>query len=236
MTALARKVTFEPATGSLRGVETQNLERGDFAALNYRALLGPAEWASLPAATRARFEQHDACYVGAMTLRASAAGRCLALLCRAIGSPLPPHSATPLVATVRVERDAATGGSRWIRSYAYPSRTVSIGSVKALHADGRVVERLAMGLRMGLDVYALDGALHFVSTAYYIECSGFRCFGRRFCAWRLHFPSWFPPGGTHVVHRDLGDGRFRFTMAIRHKLLGELFHHDGVFRSTGGDP
>jgi hypothetical protein len=44
-------------------------------------------------------------------------------------------------------------------------------------------------------------------------------------------PDWFLPGRTCVVHRDLGHGTFRFTMMIRHALLGDLFSHDGVFRS-----
>ena len=157
--------------------------------LDYAALLGEAAWAGLSPATRERFAQHHARFAGSMVLRASRRGRCVAALCRVIGSPLPPHS------------------------------------VKALDCDGGLVERLAMGLRMQLQFFARDGELHFVSTGYYLELP--------WSGWRLHFPAWTLPGRMHVVHRDLRDGSFRFTMTIRHRWLGELFHHDGVFRAIG---
>jgi hypothetical protein len=48
--------------------------------------------------------------------------------------------------------------------------------------------------------------------------------------------SLWPPGRTEVIHRDLGAGRFRFTMHIRHPQFGELFHHDGVFAPQGDCP
>ena len=214
--------------------------------LHYPTLVGAAEWRGLPAATRARLEAPHACFVGAMTLRASACGRWLARLCRLVGSPLPPSCATPVVATVEVAHDAATGGHRWTRSYALPTRTFTVESVKTVGPSGRVVERLAAGLRMEHDIYARDGELHFVSTGYFFEVPlrrlGELALGRLAellvgsgrDTWRLRLPSWWPPGCTHVVHRDLGDGRFRFTMTIRHAWLGELFHHDGVFRLAGG--
>jgi hypothetical protein len=91
----------------------------------------------LPAATRTRFERHDALYVGTMTLRATAAGRWVARLCKLVGSPLPPPSHGQVAATVSVEPDRATGGSRWTRCYEFPRKRVSVASVKALDADGR---------------------------------------------------------------------------------------------------
>lgn len=206
--------------------------------LHYPTLVGAAEWRSLPAATRARLEAPQACFVGAMTLRASACGRWIERLCRLVGPPLPPSCATPVIATVEVAHDAATGGHRWTRSYALPKRSFTVESVKTVGPSGRVIERLAAGLRMELDIYARDGALHFVSTGYFFELS-LRSLGSlplrapRGGTWRVRLPSWWPPGCTHVVHRDLGDGRFRFTMTIRHAWLGELFHHDGVFRTAG---
>jgi hypothetical protein len=198
--------------------------------LSYRALLGEAWW-DLPVATRERFEHHDALYVGTMKLRATAAGRWVARLCRCVGSPLPPPHERPLATTVRVEPDRATGGSRWTRSYAFPARPVSVASVKALDVDGTLVERLDFGLRMRLKLQVRDRALCFDSVGYHIDCPGLSWRGRRYCAGRIPLPGWFLPGRTCVAHHDLGDGRFRFTMTIRHALLGELLRHDGVFRS-----
>jgi hypothetical protein len=199
--------------------------------LSYRGLLGDA-WSRLPAATRARFERHEALYTGTMTLRATAAGRWVARVCTLVGSPLPPPSERPLAATVRVEPDPGTGGSRWTRCYDFPRKRVSVASVKAVDADGSLVERLGCGLRMRLTLDVRDGALCFDSAGYYVECEGVAWAGRRYGAWRLELPSWFLPGRTCVSHHDLGDGRFRFTMTIRHALLGDLFHHDGVFHSV----
>jgi len=200
-------------------------------ALSYRDLLGDAWW-GLPAATRARFEHHEALYTGTMTLRATAAGRWVARLCTLVGSPLPPPWHAPLAATVRVEPDHATGGSRWTRSYDFPRKRVSVASVKAVDADGALVERLSCALRMRLKLDVRDGALCFDSAGYYVECEGFAWGGRRYGAWRIELPSWFLPGRTCVSHHDLGNGRFRFTMTIRHAVLGDLFHHDGVFHAV----
>ena len=199
--------------------------------LSYRALLGDAWW-RLPAATRARFEHHRAHYTGTMTLRATAAGRWVARLCKLVGSPLPPPSERPLSATVRVEPDHRTGGSRWIRRYDFPGKCVSVSSVKAVDAGGALVERLGCGLRMRLTLEVRDGALCFDSAGYYVECEGVALAGRRYGTWRIELPSWFLPGRTCVSHHDLGDGRFRFAMTIRHAVLGDLFHHDGVFHSV----
>jgi hypothetical protein len=199
--------------------------------LSYRDLLGDA-WSGLPAATRARFERHEALYTGTMTLRATAAGRWVARLCMLVGSPLPPPSDRPLTVTVRVEPDHVTGGSRWTRCYEFPRKRVSVASVKAVDATGVLVERLGYGLRMRLALDVRGGALCFDSTGYYVELEGLPWVGPRYGAWRLELPSWFLPGRTCVSHYDLGDGRFRFTMTIRHALLGDLFRHDGVFHSV----
>ena len=217
---------FAATAGALDGPDAASRE------LSYPALLGTAWW-RLPAATRGRFEHHDAVYTGTMALDATRAGWWVERLCRLVGSPLPPPHSAPLPAAVFVEPDRATGGSRWTRRYEFPTRTVAISSVKALDRDGTLVERLAYGLRMRLAVVVRDGALCFDSMGYYVELPGFRWRGRRYGAWRLSLPSWFLPGRTCVAHHDLGDGRFRFTMTVRHALLGELFSHDGVFRSVG---
>jgi hypothetical protein len=201
--------------------------------LSYSALLGGTAWSTLPVATRARFERHDGSYAGAMRLDASRPGVWVERLCRLVGSPLPPAAAELVPATVEIAPDPATGGSRWTRRYMLPGGGVEISSVKAVDRDGTLVERLPFGVRMRLAITVSDAALHFMSTGYYLELPGFRWGGTRRCAWRFDFPSWWLPGRTHVVHSDLGDGRFRFTMTIRHALLGDLFRHDGVFRAQG---
>jgi hypothetical protein len=180
---------------------------------------------------RARFASHDAVWTGAMTLEANRCGRWVMRLLRLVGAPLPPVSAEPVRTTVRVEPDAATGGSRWTRRYDFPRRAIEVCSVKCIEDTGKLVERLGMGLYMQLELRADPDALHFVSSGYYVEIPlASRSQGSvHGASLRLQLPSWWLPGQTHVVHRDLGGGQFRFTMTIRHRLLGEILRHDGVF-------
>ncbi|HUH85157.1 MAG TPA: DUF4166 domain-containing protein, partial [Stellaceae bacterium] len=75
---------------------------------------------------------------------------------------------------------------------------------------------------MTLALAESQGALHFRSTEYFW----------RWRRWRLALPRWLTPGEMHVVHADLGGGRFRFAIAITHPLFGEIIRQDGVFREA----
>jgi hypothetical protein len=195
------------------------------ARVSVRKLLGEAAWLSLPPATRSRFADHagDAGYSGTFdVVRASFAGKLLATLCRLIGTPVAPFTGKNVPATVHVvaTRD---GGTAWQRIYQFSGREPCVvESIKRMSREGMLVEALPARLRMGLDVYARDGVLHFVSNVYYFEV------GR----WRIAVPDWLPPGITHVEHIDLGQGAFRFTMRVRHRWLGEVFYQTGCFRAT----
>lgn len=194
------------------------------ASVSIRALLGENAWLSLPAPVRARFADHAGIaveYRGAFEeVRASFAGRLLAMCCRLIGTPVAPFTGENVPATVRVFA-TSDGGTAWQRIYEFPGRKPCVvESIKRLSREGALVEALPASLRMGLDVYARDGVLHFVSNAYYFEL------GRM----RITLPDWLPPGTTHVEHIDLGNGLFRFTMRVRHCWLGEVFRQTGCFR------
>lgn len=200
--------------------------------LDYARLLGADAWRHLPEAVRARFASHDAVWTGTLTLEASRCGLWVVRLLRLVGAPLAPVSTEPVSATVRIEPDPATGGGRWTRCYHFPGGTIEARSVKCVEPGGGLVERLGMGLYMRLELRADRDSLHFVSTGYYFEIPVPWPRGGQLhrAHLRLRLPSWWLPGETHVVHRELGHGRFRFTMTIRHKLLGEILRHDGVFR------
>lgn len=194
---------------------------------NIRRLLGEAEWLSLPGAVRARFAAHAASaeYDGTFDeVRASFAGKLLALCCRLIGTPVAPFTGANVPATVNVFT-TPDGGTAWQRIYRFPGRQPCVvESIKRLSREGTLVEALPAGMRMALDVYARDGILHFVSTGYYFELGGLR----------IRFPEWLPPGVTHVQHIDLGDGTFEFTMSVRHRWLGQVFWQSGRFRDRFG--
>lgn len=188
-----------------------------------RRLIGEAQWLSLPGATRARFAEHagSAEYQGTFTeIRASFAGKLLATCCRLLGTPVAPFTGTNVPTTVNVFA-TPDGGTAWQRIYRFAGRKPCVvESIKRLSREGTLVEALAAGMRMALDVYARDGILHFVSTCYYFELGSLR----------IRLPDWLPPGITHVEHIDLGGGTFRFSMSVRHRWLGEVFWQSGCFR------
>ena len=75
---------------------------------------------------------------------------------------------------------------------------------------------------MALRVTAEDGALVFRSAFYFLTL-----FGRR-----LRLPRWMEPGDLTIVHRDLGEGRFAFLLALDHPLIGRLLGQDAVFHDA----
>ena len=192
---------------------------------DFRLLLGTAAWRRLPAAVRKRFARDHArarviTYRGRMAVRATVFGRCFAWLCRLIGTPVAPfvHEDVPVI--VRVFDKPDRGGTVWERRYDFPGRApVVVSSTKQVEQDGTLVEALGAGLRMRLEVFERDHALHFLSTGYFFQI------GRL----RIVLPSWLPPGVTHVVHEDRGGGRFLFTMHTAQPGDDATFWQSGLF-------
>jgi len=46
------------------------------------------------------------------------------------------------------------------------------------------------------------------------------------------FRSLLSPGRMEVVHREERDGRFSFTLTVRHRWFGELIHQVAFFRDA----
>lgn len=186
------------------------------APLDLAAQVGPG-WARLPAAVRRRFGAHAApvTYTGRMDLRCSPLGRVIAWLAWPLRGPLVPHSATGVPATVDVHPDGQ-GGVLWRRRLGRDT----VCSTKLAHPDGHgVLERTTGGLAMALDVFEDDGALVFQSR-HYAWCLG---------PVTLRLPDWLSPGRCRVEHRDLGAGRFRFTLTMAHPRWGVTFEQTGEF-------
>jgi len=190
--------------------------------IDFAALLGPAAWARLPAAVQSRFAVHSSAdvtiYAGAMLVRASLAGRLLAQACRLIGTPLAPWTGDDVPVEVAVYPDR--GALVWDRTYRFAGRPpVMVSSRKIAGADGGLLEVVRGGLGMALTVTEEAGALHFRSRFYFLTLG----------ALRLAIPSLLTPGAAHVIHRDIGDGRFRFSLEFVHPWLGETMFQDGEF-------
>lgn len=185
-------------------------------ALDLAAQVGPG-WARLPAAVRRRFGTHAApvTYTGRMDLRCSRLGRVIAWLALPLRGPLVPHCVSDVPASVDVHPDGR-GGVVW-RRHLGPQ---TVCSTKLAHPDGRgVLERTTGGLAMALDVFEDGGDLVFQSR-HYAWCLG---------AFTLRLPDWLSPGQCRVAHRDLGAGRFRFTLTMTHPRWGVTFEQTGEF-------
>lgn len=194
--------------------------------LDFARLVGADGWHRLPEAIRRRFAHAPAIgamqtYAGTMeVVECSRAGFALAQLCRLIGTPFAPFPGTGVPVTIRLSADGTGRGIVWDRIYRYAGRPpVLVRSTKQAASDGGLLEVVGGGFGMAVRVYELDAALHFESQRYF-----WRCAGRR-----LPLPDTLTPGAAHVVHTDLGDGRFRFEMTFTHPRRGVLFRQDGIF-------
>jgi hypothetical protein len=186
--------------------------------LDLSRLVGAAGWARLPAAVRRRFSagHADVSYAGQMTLQCSRAGRVFAWLSAVFRSPLASGHGESLPTRVDVRCDGG-GGVVWERQMG----DAQVRSIKTLGPDGRLVELTEGGLGMELEVFEEDGTLVFQSRRYFLHLGGW---------WRLPVPALLGPGTCRVVHTDLGQGFFRFTLSMTHRWWGLTFHHSGVFR------
>ena len=204
--------------------------------LRFARLLGPAQWALLPATVRARFAKRYApgrsvSYAGAITLcRMSTPGWCLAQLARLIGAPLPldrapvPLRGGGLAAIVTVTEHDPSGGQVWTRVYARRgSFPQVIHSAKMFSGPTGLEEYLGLGVGLALQVEALADRIVFRSDHYFVRWAGLR----------LRLPRWLEPGTLRIEHVDHGGGRFDFVLGLVHPLLGELIHQHGAFCDSG---
>lgn len=192
--------------------------------LTIRRLVGEAGWWRLAPAVRERFGVSPADgerwhYRGVMrTVSMSAPGRAMAWISRIIGSPVAHLSGddVPIDVFVYPER----GGTAWERRYHFAKNSsVTAKTVKKIDRYGRMLECFGAGTGMELDVYEANNALHFRSTAFFVDMGG----------GRARMPASLSPGTLLVEHIDEGRGWFRFRMTVEHTLFGRMFFQDGVF-------
>ncbi len=197
--------------------------------LRFRALLGAADWASLPAPVRARFSKRlgdgdSVVYAGQVTqTRITFAGRLFAQAARLIGGPLPLFDETGIAAVVTVTEDAASGGQVWTRMYArrhgFPQ---VIHSVKRFAGETGLEEYVGRGVGMALTVHAVDGVLTFRSARYFLQIGRIR----------LTIPKFIVPGAMTIAHTDLGGGRFEFALDVVHPWFGRIVRQAAVFQEA----
>lgn len=191
-------------------------------------LVGPRAWAALPVAIRRRFGKKlsggaSVVYKGRVVeMRMNLAGRALAHIARLVGAPLPyDMTSCGQPAVVSVTEDIAGKGQFWIRQYGRAS-----GFPQVIHSSKRfsgptgIEEYIGAGIGMALRVAADHDSLSFKSDHYFLQL------GEK----RLRLPRWIRPGDLKITHRDLGGGRFLFSLALNSRFLGELVHQDALFQ------
>lgn len=196
--------------------------------LHIRALLGDAAWLRLHPAVRKRFgndarlgETH--LYRGVMQrVEASALGLIMAQLARLVGAPMAWGTGRDVPCNVVTYDDPVRpGGIVWERHYSFAPRKTQIArTTKVVNESGGLLECFGRGFGMTLKLEEKSGALHFISTSFYLQI-----FGHRFALPRL-----LSPGTLEVAHRDAGGGWFQFTLMVCHPLFGRLAFQDGYFQ------
>ena len=204
------------------------LPEADLVDLRFRALLPEADWNALPAAVRRRFSKrvaHGATVVyrgHVVGVEANPVGRLLAHAARLIGGPLP-LVFDPGAGIVTVTEDALGQGQVWSRLYVRRSGFPQvIHSAKRFAGPTGLEEHIGAGVGMALRVKAGEAGLVFRSAFYFVTLFGLR----------LRLPRWMEPGKLTIEHRDLGEGRFAFTLALDHPLFGRLLGQDAVFHDA----
>jgi len=195
----------------------------------FRALLSDQDWGRLPLAVWRRFSKRLAdggtiIYVGEVDdVEVSRAGWWLAQAVRAIGGPLPLAYELGAPMMVAVTEDAGCGGQIWTRICARRTGFPQvIHSCKRFQGPTGLEENVGFGISMALTVSVADEAICFCSAGYAFQL------GRL----RLQLPRRLTPGEIAVTHRDLGEGRFRFTLDVVHPRFGRLIRQSAVFREA----
>ena len=104
-------------------------------------------------------------------------------------------------------------GTQWKRDYFFTGYAETIVSIKAKNSQGGLEEHTGFGFSMCLDLKVIDGDLEFHSTKYKFRLG-------RFC---MTLPMLITPGNIIVKHQQLDNEFFRFSLEVKHPLLGQTF-------------
>ena len=197
---------------------------GDF---RFRALLRERDWSSLPAAIRHRFSKRlpgggSTVYAGeVLETRMNLGGWLLAQALRLIGGPLPTNRCVHVPSVVTVTEDKASGGQIWTRIYARRNGFPQVvHSSKRFAGPSGLEEYVGYGVGMALELLVREGALIFRSRNYFVQL-----FGHRFA-----LPAWACPGELTVIHAEVPDGRFSFTLQLKHPRFGLMLRQMALYR------
>jgi hypothetical protein len=227
MRAQAAAFELTPIPGRIPDVPTKTWLDQDLGDLRFRALLRESEWSALPAAIRRRFSKRlpaggTTVYAGeVLETRMTLGGWLLANALRLIGAPLPTTRCVHAPSVVTVSEDRTSGGQIWTRIYGHRKGFPQVvHSAKRFAGPTGLEEYVGYGVGMSLDLHVCDGALIFRSRDYFVQVLGRR----------MALPVWLCPGELTVIHAEVPDGRFAFTLQLVHPRFGLLLRQMALYR------
>lgn len=219
--------SYDSQKMSVMGTGKQ-VEVNDPDPLHIRFLLGDDAWLRLKPAIRKRFGcdaqlGNTHLYCGKMhRVDASYIGLLMAHTARLIGSPMAWSRGQDIPCDVITFDDPdRPGGIVWERHYYFASDKKQIArTTKIVSENEGLLECFGKHFGMKLKLEEAEGALHFVSTKFYLQL-----FGKR-----ISLPNFLSPGTLRVTHRDLGSDQFQFVLEVDHPVFGQLAFQDGYFK------
>ncbi len=197
--------------------------------LRFHQLLSKEDWQMLPHPVRRRFTKRlsggrAAVYVGEIVeVRLTRIGWLWGFLARIIDGPLPTSRDAGVPSIVTVTEDIASGGQIWTRLYARRTGFPQvIRSSKQFSGPTGLEEYVGCGVGMALTLHVASDALTFRSAGYFLKLLRLRLF----------IPSWLTPGAMTIVHREMGEGRFSFSLDVVHPLFGTIIHQVAAFKEA----
>lgn len=192
----------------------------------YRYLLGNKYWGKIKPEIRKRFsvkptEDGCICYAGKMdAVRLNVMGWLFAQVCRVIGTPLAPLTGENVPMQIQLSKNMNINGVDWKRIYYFKNNNeVTVRSTKSLNNLGQLEEHIGCGFSMALKVFEMEGNLIFESTDYIFRVGKIL----------LRLPAIITPGVTTVLHEQMYQDHFRFTLSVKHPWFGQTIYQSGVF-------
>jgi hypothetical protein len=96
-----------------------------------------------------------------------------------------------------------------------------IHSAKRFSGPTGIEEYLGFGISIALRMAQRGGAVVFESHSYWLHVLG-----------RIRLPAWLTPGVLTAAHAERGNGRFLFTLELKHRRLGTLIHQQVEFHEV----
>ncbi|MGI9271950.1 MAG: DUF4166 domain-containing protein [Woeseiaceae bacterium] len=195
----------------------------------YRDLLGKDAWNRLYPEVQQRFSVRPAgadqiLYRGVMhRVELSPMGWLFAQVCRLFGTPLAPYRGKDIDMEIALTWNKKLRGVTWHRKYVFgPRRVFTVRSTKSVQGKSAIVEHIGHGFSMRLELSERNGNLVFTSTRYDVTIGG----------WVIRIPAILTPGVTTVTHEQIEGERFRFSLSVKHPLLGQTIFQDGEFHAA----